>query len=578
MTDLLEDFISNYISSQEFEELCDRATKLEFEEEELDGILKKKSPTGQACAILNILKFRNQCTQKQLSRYFYSVKQIRKILQENEYNKEITCQELDYIKFKIYDLLLDRNIGVEDFANILHPIKFVKLIFTKIFKEIKLDSFHFYLLLKKEIHSLTASRLTDIKASYINCKFSLKLILNEFESQEDSYFGLHERICNILKEFVDISIDDQTRKHELMSLINSYRIPVSYPESNLLAKKIETDIFSYFNCKLLHKEEIKIDEIEEIINDIKDENYNKFLNESLIYYASIKTFSDEFGNIDYLIYLFLANIINVVGTDEFKEFYIHQFELHGKNANCVPLSYKIQYISKTFPNNIQYIIFEILMGLNKQNIKPLFYFWDNINKILTVEPIPEEWRSDFIRLTRNPLIRNVLCNIRQPEAFHSEELDEIINRAAKEIMIMKLPRGISGITIKILKIVIKQYKEPQTRKGATFIAFLHELGHYLRRYGSKTISQLSNSQELDEKEGEYQVEVDIFRARIFQITDAACKYLLNGDYPPDLAIFQQSFHAFNQYLPERKITMIRGSHGTSYIGRCGSLFKILATN
>ena len=404
--------------------------------------------------------------------------------------------------------------------------------------------------------------------------------MNNLGSQEDSYFGLHERICNILQEFVDNSIDDQTIKQELMSLINSNRMPVNYPESNLLAKKIETGLFSYFHRMLLHKEEIKIDEIEAIINDIKDETYHKFLNESLSYYASVKTFSDEFGNIDYLIYLFLANILTVVGTNEFKEFYIHQFELYGKNANCVPLSYKIQYISKTFPNNIQYIIFEILMGLNKQNIEPLFYFCDNINKMLTVEPIPEEWRSDFIRLTRNPLIRNVLCNIRQPEAFHSEELDEIINRAAKDVMIMKLPSGLSGITIKTLKIVIKQYKEPQTRKGATFIVFLHELGHYLRRYGSKTIAEalLSNSQELDEKEGGYQVEVDIFRARVFHITDAACEYLLNGDYPPDLAIFQQSFHAFNQDLPERKITMIRGSHRASYIGRCGSLFKILASN
>ena len=59
MTDLLGDFISNYNSSQEFEEVCHLATKLEFEEEELDQILKEISPTGQACAILNILKFRN---------------------------------------------------------------------------------------------------------------------------------------------------------------------------------------------------------------------------------------------------------------------------------------------------------------------------------------------------------------------------------------------------------------------------------------------------------------------------------------------------------------------------------------
>lgn len=68
-----------------------------------------------------------------------------------------------------------------------------------------------------------------------------------------------------------------------------------------------------------------------IINDIKDENCNNFKRITQIY-ASTKAFSDDFGNIDYIIYLYLANIITIAETDEFKEFYIHQFELSGKNA------------------------------------------------------------------------------------------------------------------------------------------------------------------------------------------------------------------------------------------------------
>ena len=60
------------------------------------------------------------------------------------------------------------------------------------------------------------------------------------------------------------------------------------------------------------------------------------------------------------------------------------------------------------------------------------------------------------------------------------------------------------------------------------------------------------------------------------ITDTASEYLLNGDYSLDLSIFQQEFGALNQELPSRKITMIRGTHRSSYIGRCGSRFKIFA--
>ena len=225
-----------------------------------------------------------------------------------------------------------------------------------------------------------------------------------------------------------------------------------------------------------------------------------------------KTFPDEFNNIDYPIYLFLANLLTVAETNEFIKFYAQQFDLYGKRANCVPLSYKIQYIAKSFPCEIQYILFEILMRLNITNIEPLYFFSDNINKKLDVEVLPEEWRRDFIAFTHHPFIQNALCKIRQPNAFDSEELDEIINRAAKNIIIMKLPRGYSGITLKILTIIIKQFKEPKTKKGVTFIVFLHELGHYLRRYASKTIveSLVSDIQELDEKEGGYQVEVDIF--------------------------------------------------------------------
>ena len=58
----------------------------------------KKSLNSQVCAVLHILSFRKTYTVKQLFRYFYSLKQIRKMIQRNENYKEIVRQEVDIMK------------------------------------------------------------------------------------------------------------------------------------------------------------------------------------------------------------------------------------------------------------------------------------------------------------------------------------------------------------------------------------------------------------------------------------------------------------------------------------------------
>jgi hypothetical protein len=182
--------------------------------------------------------------------------------------------------------------------------------------------------------------------------------------------------------------------------------------------------------------------------------------------------------------------------------------------------------------------------------------------------------EEFTDLACSAPYSSILRKISKPESFTDEELHDHVFKACREAIIMKLP-GSCGLTLKSLKIIIKPFRVLEVKKAATFLVFLHELGHLLQRINCKTFleSSVSKSQELPEKEGGYQVEADIFGSRLFYVTEDAGNYLLKREYPGELLSFQEEFNRLNEVQHGVRFEMLKGSRKVTWLSKCGTVFE-----
>ena len=281
---------------------------------------------------------------------------------------------------------------------------------------------------------------------------------------------------------------------------------------------------------------------------------------------------------------FLDNLENQACLNEF----ITQIEKFMRNEKAY-LTHRFLYL-RLLPQDIQYIYAEIIMTINdpKKFAFIIRFIFQKLPFALDYKLLDTEWKENFISTALREPFYDTLTH------FTNENILVHLRKATECIYLVDMPKKLFGITLKTQAISLKFFKEISGNQGATFIVYLHEMAHYLRRTNCSTISQACarKSEEHGEKEGGYKLEKMLFGNIVELITDEAGEFILSSNLskqienykelrieepdPPlsNQQIFQKLFKIENKSSREKNSIELCRFGGKIYLGGCASVYGV----
>ena len=488
----------------------------------------------------------------------------------------IFSQEIEYITERAFDMLFNESITYELYENfIMMIIASSAYIQSHNPQEKRLEATCDFIFIKSVIKNFSKLGIETLRSqglTVIKIETKLIIFLNAVKKIEESEIYEIEMLSKCIEYTIkQFRIAALTNEHTmgLCSKINGYKELEIFPKFTNTAIAIEENIFNYLDSVISNGEDVELQLLEEKCQRLRNE-FNGCFNDSARTHFATKV--GDLPDFDSTLMLFLDNLLQVIFTRPFLDFYQHRFLRLGRRKNFLRIRSKVALIAKTFPLHLQYTIFEILSTIKTNDNAVLEYLCVDVNANMMYSSIDESWADQFvITATRAPIIE-LLCKLRTPE-FTPVELTEILKAKTPKIIIARLPSSWYGITTKNLTIVIDSYYPEVNQKGLTFWIYLHELGHYLRRFGLSTykeVASLKKSQELNEKEGGYQLEVDIVGKRIKFLSYASTQFLAEQNIPNDIQEFRTIFHELNEKEGEQRINMMSKAGVIQFGMGCGT--------
>ena len=135
-----------------------------------------------------------------------------------------------------------------------------------------------------------------------------------------------------------------------------------------------------------------------------------------------------------------------------------------------------------------------------------------------------------------------------------------------------MPSNLSGQTLNNCNIAIKLFENTSCNKGATFIVYLHELGHALQRLDFSTYGEYNNKTPSETnfgiREGGELLEEMVFGKVIDCFTIAAANYIISKRLPDNITEFIEKFSKLNEGKGRKKMIFSRKSRKLIQFGRC----------
>ena len=289
--------------------------------------------------------------------------------------------------------------------------------------------------------------------------------------------------------------------------------------------------------------------------------------ESLYYDTKVR----DIPNIGYTICTVLRSLINHIHFPVYIEYFRSLYNTYG--INCLYfLRQKIMYFEQ-FPEIMQFRILEIMRQLGTDNTAELNYLFFTITPALKQQALPEEWAESFIELATSSPFKEVL------KTFYSGDssLESLITRTTYEIVLMKLPKTLHGITLNNLSLILKLLKPSRGSKGATFIIYFHELAHFLLRVNSETFKQVDSPKSTEKgfEEAGYYAERLLFDDKLQAVTYEAAEFIFKEGRTTDPESFKQEFKNLNIEIldnPDRTSIKLHRSFNRIDLGRCGNKY------
>ena len=254
------------------------------------------------------------------------------------------------------------------------------------------------------------------------------------------------------------------------------------------------------------------------------------------------------------------------------------------------------YISDKFlilmllPQKIQYIYVEMILTIDDSTkyryiIK---FIYETVPKGL--DYMKFQWKDKFIQTALQSPYAETLAHFKNSDL----SLEALLHEITENIYLVTMPQKIFGITLKTRSISIKYFEGSTGSQGASFVIYLHELAHFLRRANCTTISDafLRKSQEAGENEGGYHLEEILFGKIVEEITSGGRDFILCENlqekinmYREDIRenplaqqeasnvkLFQMLFAANNKHYPGVDSISLCRMGGAIYLGECGSFY------
>lgn len=207
---------------------------------------------------------------------------------------------------------------------------------------------------------MTIDTLLNQGKTVIKIEKELVVFINAVKKLEDS------QVCQIemLNKYIDytmkqvrIAILTNERAMKLSSKIDSYRRLTIFSKFTNTAIAVEKNIFDYLDSVISNGVYVDLQFLEEKCQQIR-KVFNEYFIDSAITYLATKV--ENLLDFHSTLILFLDNLLQVLCTRSFLDFYQHRFLRLGRRKNFLRIRSKVALIAKTFPIHLQYAIFEIL--------------------------------------------------------------------------------------------------------------------------------------------------------------------------------------------------------------------------
>ena len=493
---------------------------------------------------------------------------IGKFLMSEEFNMLLKLHSDEIYGLKQSKAIFDNPHPISTLYAVMNAERFRMEIFT-------LNNFQFYLLCMKSLQNLDNFITSEILQSECNIILTefIDLIcsLNEvFVALRDinSYYTCYliEKSKKFVEGYFREIIKDPKIKKKMNRYICKNTPQLLYPTVHCVILQLEETIISPL---ISSKFSMKSDNIRSIaLESILMDHFELFdFAESLYYDTKVR----DIPNIGYTICTVLRSLINHIHFPVYIEYFRSLYNTYG--INCLYfLRQKIMYFEQ-FPEIMQFRILEIMRQLGTDNTAELNYLFFTITPALKQQALPEEWAESFIELATSSPFKEVL------KTFYSGDssLESLITRTTYEIVLMKLPKTLHGITLNNLSLILKLLKPSRGSKGATFIIYFHELAHFLLRVNSETFKQVDSPKSTEKgfEEAGYYAERLLFDDKLQAVTYEAAEFIFKEGRTTDPESFKQEFKNLNIEIldnPDRTSIKLHRSFNRIDLGRCGNKY------
>ena len=306
--------------------------------------------------------------------------------------------------------------------------------------------------------------------------YEIENLINKVLSLEIlKVIDLVESYFNFINRKVNTLTNDELKNSLLcfFKSFNNHELIFSQELSKMIDEKLMPN---YFNFKQILNYNYH-SQIEDIIQSHGHETIQKLE----IKYN--KTLSYEIPELDSVCEAFLLKFLKAYS---FIFSYLKKnYKAETPMSRFILLSSIIRKIT-SYPKEIQYIIFEVMHGINSENVGYIVYLFRKLSSTIEFSSLKPAWREEFNkRALGNPFRGKLEGFIRTQH----DTLEILLEKAIQHVYIMELPDCVSGITLNNKYIAISLFTDPKNEKGATFFIYLHELARCLSRSNCNNIHQ-----------------------------------------------------------------------------------------
>ena len=543
-------------------------------DDQLERLLEEENPYGKYLVISNFEKIRQRSlSKKSLALFCLCLRHIPNVLNKHNCEPEINnimrkflekAVEKGQVYFKILDLRVQISVVTGIFSEFLPDSnKYWNLnqSIGRIYKELE----EFAKLTEKvkqkwkkypKWKSLVDKILENGDLDLGDEVDSRSIIFHSMQERIQS-FGFIEEKCNNLLKYIENTILRLKSKECYIPMI----------------RKIDKEILDVYQLHISSSQEIDLNLIKNIAITLKNE-FNELLNYSLENYNS--TSAETFPDTQSLICCAARSILDIIHTENFYFFY--KVQMKKIINHKVHLRPKIDLLN-SLPANVQYVIFELLMQVNQADISAINYLFNKVSRNMIFETINQGWANDFVRIACKPTFEEAFNKFKNPEV----PLQELIETATKNILLIELPSRCYGLNLKNNSICIKRVGGRLESKGYIFIVYLHKLGNFLQRVNCSDIGEFYDQNSLKQhqkgifklNEGGKELETYLFGEQLSHVTQEAAHYIINEEIPESLEEFQYAFKEKNtlrdasMYKASQDFILFKKTNRSIYLGKCG---------